>query len=306
MSSSTNIVHLSAAEIEAHLGADGAVEWVPADALDAHAFLSCVDGRDPAAVLGTPGGDAGELLLFLAAIEEQTGTEFSQTAVARLVGAAIDRSGRFYMHTDHGALSALASALTQTAAFAFINGDVAQTEALLRQPGDAADSILPLLVQPANVGCGHLKLILLHPDQYRVRQALTEHFIAAIFGALWAGRPVHYLALVGGHGEGAVVNVVAGEGGVGLPAATPCRHNHTAEGGSQQMFVNHPEAVDFRRAGLAALLAEQVGGVEAGALLAAATELAGVQLTATLGHLAATLSVFTATVGPKGQVSVSG
>ena len=36
----------------------------------------------------------------------------------------------------------------------------------MRSPGAHADALLPHVLTPDNVGCGHLKLILKHPEQY--------------------------------------------------------------------------------------------------------------------------------------------
>jgi hypothetical protein len=38
--------------------------------------------------------------------------------------------------------------------------------------------LLGLLADPAYLGCGHLRLLIQHPDQYRVRPQLTQWFIS--------------------------------------------------------------------------------------------------------------------------------
>jgi hypothetical protein len=38
--------------------------------------------------------------------------------------------------------------------------------------------LLELLADPAYLGCGHLRLLIQHPDQYRVRPQLTQWFIS--------------------------------------------------------------------------------------------------------------------------------
>ena len=49
--------------------------------------LSCVDGRDDSGVMGTPGGDAGEFLLALAAVEAAVAALGQRFGPVGLVGA---------------------------------------------------------------------------------------------------------------------------------------------------------------------------------------------------------------------------
>lgn len=65
-----------------------------------HGTQACVDGRDAHAIIGTPGGDAGELVLALAAAEQLGRRAFSAEAVERVFADYLDASGHFYLHTD--------------------------------------------------------------------------------------------------------------------------------------------------------------------------------------------------------------
>ena len=172
---------LTRQQVAAHLRAPDAIDWVRLARLLHDRPLSCVDGRDEHAVLGTPGGHAGEYIVLLTVIEALTGKDTNPATLGDSFDRFLDSFGAFYMHTDTHALENLANALAAHPDFADVGTDLAAVEAFVRSPGKRADALLPLLVQPDHVGCGHLKLQLLHPDEYGVRKELVELVIAMVF-----------------------------------------------------------------------------------------------------------------------------
>jgi hypothetical protein len=295
---------LSRQEVAEHLKAPGVVNWVRLARLLHDRPLSCVDGRDEHAVLGTPGGHAGEYIVLLTVIEAITGAEMTMERLNYSFDRFLDSFGAFYMHTDSTALENLAKALAEDPAFKDVGTDPADVEALVRNPGDRAEALLPLLVRPDHVGCGHLKLQLLHPHQYGVRKALVELVIQLVFCKMWAGAAIDYVVLKGGHAEGAVVQITTGRTKhpyTRVPMVAP-RH------GDQQIFVAHPKVVDWLRHQLALYVAEEVPelrGADPDVFAADVNALANKQLVATLGHLAKGLPVYNARVTHEGVVQVS-
>ena len=295
----------STTQVTTHLFGDGVVEWKPLAQALTTGFQSCVDGRDPDAVLGTPGGDAGELLMALAVAENRIGTPLAEPEVAALLGGVLTHFGTFYMHTDSHAMHVLADALAKDASFADVAGNHAAVEALVRNPGDRADALLAHLTVPDHIGCGHLKLISKHPEDYGVRRELTAAYIRCVFRALWSGANVHYVVLQGGHAEGAVVQVNAGDtvhAWSRVPQVSPCH-------GNSQIFVNHPAEVGWLRRQLASFVVGQMdalAGTAAADFAADIDALAGVQLGHTLHHLANGLPVYQAQIHADGSVLVSG
>jgi len=295
---------LGTEQVADHIRTDGVVEWTTLANTLVGVSQSCVDGREPGSVLGTPGGDAGEYLLALAAIEKLTGNPISDDELPRVFQRFLGHFGRFYMHTDSHAMGHLAAALADTPEFAHLGGDVAATEALVRQPGKLADALMPHLLQPSNIGCGHIKLILLHSDDYNVRRGLGEAFLRTVFRALWSGADINYVVLQGSHAEGAVVQVTAGKDKhafTSVPMVAPCH-------GDTQMFINHPQVVSWLRDQTAQFLVGEeplLEGVDPKAFVAEVNALAGVQLGETLGHLAKGLPIYNARVSEDGSVEVS-
>ncbi|MGC6513958.1 MAG: hypothetical protein ACON4N_05655 [Myxococcota bacterium] len=294
---------ISNQELEAHLSQDGVVEWRQLSDVMTSGYLSCVDGRDHGSVVGTPGGDSGELLSVLAAAEAEFGLSFSEADVATICDAYMAHAGRpFYLHTDDGAMGRLATAVGGSAVASMI-GDasvgVAFGEALervVRSGGDELqEALLPFLLEPAHVGCGHLKLILSYPEDYGVRVELTRAFLTWAFRAMWSGANIQYVVLPGAHAEEAVVQVSPATGASGVPAVTPCAHQ-------RQVFVQHPEVVSAFRDDMVAFFVAQQGmsADQATTLRASVDTLTGKQLGETLTHLAKGLPVYQAAVGADG------
>jgi hypothetical protein len=295
-------MHLSPDDVVQHLTNPDSVVWTTM----AHALVvghqSCVDGRDQEAVLGTPGGDAGEYLLFLATIERLTQRPLDDAQIPVLFDRFMLHFGTFYMHTDRLAVEALATALGADPAFADVGPT--QVERLLQDPGDKAEALLPHLLQPAHIGCGHLRLILEHPEEYGVRPDLARAVLSTVFRRLWSGADIDYVVLEGGHAEGAVVKVHIDKPKhpyTRIPMVTPFD-------GTTQFFVAHPEATVWMRQQMALFLCEELpmlGCVDAASFAFEVNGLASVQLRATLAYLANGLPVYDALVDDDGGVEVT-
>ncbi len=287
------------------------VRWVRTAALLATGSESCVDGREPHAVIGTPGGDAGELLLALAAAEQASGQQLAAREVSALLDAWLDAFGRLYLHSDVHALEALRLALIRDARFASAPpiANVAAMENMVRHPPRALEPVLlEHLVEPENVGCGHLRSMLLSPGSYQVRRELVVAVLRDIFERLWrAPEGIDWVVLSGEHHERAVV-VVRLDGEIRpytkVPAIAP-----SSELG--QAFVAHPQVTAYLREQNAHLLFEQLPTlrqrVTVEQLSAAIRVLAERQLDATLSRLAAGLPRYEVHFHGRlpGQVSVA-
>jgi rhodanese-related sulfurtransferase len=287
--------------VHAQLSDPRVVRWIQLAAVARMGHLSCVDGRDERGVIGTPGGDAGELLLQLAALEELTGRRLGERDVASLLIARIDALGALYLHTDFHALAHLLEAVRAEPRLRSELADVENVEALvprlLRPPPGAREALLELMVEPANVGCGHLRLIGRHPEEYGVRAGLAADLLRAALRLLWSGSPeVLLTALSGEHDESAVLDVRL-ESPLWALEYVPLVPPRIA---GEQMFVHHSDVVAFLREASVQLLLRselpvRVDAARADELRETLTRLAARQLAATLGHLAQGLPVYQAT-----------
>ncbi|MEZ4379711.1 MAG: rhodanese-like domain-containing protein [Nannocystaceae bacterium] len=301
---------ITAAEIEAHIGDPAALRWVKVAAFLMHNRTSCVDGRDTQGIVGTPGGDAGEFLLGLASVEALTGEAIAAPTVTRLLAGYLETFGRFYMHTDRHAFDRWIAALRAEPALAGAlpadDDDIDAWRAWLgRPPKEHRARVLELLAQPGHIGCGHLRLMTENAGVYGIRDGLVATFLRAFFEADWNGEvDLDYVILVGDHAERAVLSVVLDQAiwpFTKVPLVPPA--------GDLQIFVNHPQVVDYLRGQVAGFLTlEPELGVrpeDHGRLVAKMRELAAQQLGATLERLAAGLPVFEARFDRAGGVTIA-
>ncbi|MFO0686779.1 MAG: rhodanese-like domain-containing protein [Sandaracinus sp.] len=298
---------LSLDAITAHIDETSSVRWMKLAALLLHGRLSCVDGRDETGVIGTPGGDSGELLLALAAVERITGTKLSTLAIREIFARRLDVLGRFYLHTDIHASNELIKAIRGDkrfdSAIRGISEGIQWRAFLTAPPVHLREALLEHMVAPGHVGCGHLRLSMTAAEAYGARPELVKTVLQAFFRARWGGAvDAEYTVLPGAHDEGAVVRVYVEESS--LRPFTPIPLVSPTAGGLQ-MFVAHPQVADHLRQELAHFLVRQGDTLDLSAshfepLLAEMRALGDVQLGATLGRLAKGLPIYDVWFGPHG------
>lgn len=300
-------------DIAQHVGDSLSIRWIKLAALLVSGRLSCVDGRDDSGIVGTPGGDAGEFLLALAAIERTAGVLFDDRTLRTLLLRRLDAFGNFYMHSDITASNALITQLRADRRFdaplTHVFEPLEWRKFLSDPPPEIHAALLEQMVQPAHIGCGHLRLSMLRAAEYGVRRELVESFLRTFFSLRWEGVDQNEMTVLpGGHAEGAVVNVMLEddpEAFSRIPLVSPMAHG-------SQMFINHPQVSHYLRGQLVRFLAVQRDVVKLGsggeaALRSAIDELAGKQLGVTLSALAAGLPVFEVTfVGHAPHVEARG
>jgi rhodanese-related sulfurtransferase len=296
-------------EIADHVGHKRSVRWIKLAAFLINGRLSCVDGRDHVAVVGTPGGDAGEFVLALGALEKLTGEVLSQEDINTLLRRRVDAFGRFAFHTDTSAgdrqIAAIRADARTAPAVAGMTDPFAWRKFFASPPTEVRPALTEIMGKPEHVGCGHLRLTIQHAAKWGVREGLTQGVLRSALETRWAGtQELEITPLPGGHNEGAVVNVhVANE----LDAFSMVPLVAPSISG-RQMFVNHPDVAVFLRKQTARWLAQQGDLCDAppnaAALFDEMQKLHQVQLMATLGELAAGLPVFDVTVHPDGRAEV--
>lgn len=291
--------HLSREEVVAHVGDVRSVRWMKLAALLVNGRVSCVDGRDDSGVIGTPGGDGGELLLALIALENLMNRPLDSATIDTLLARRVDAFGRFYMHTDVQSANTLIEALRADPRFddalSNVSGTLEWRRFLTQPPRELHPALLEHTVEPAHIGCGHIRLMLNRAADYGVRRKLVVDFLRSFSMQRWGGMPeLEMMPLAGGHAEGAVLNIRSTQGVLfpfsKIPLVSPSV-------GAAQAFINHPDVSAFLRVQLAQWLALQqdlvtlpTGG--AAVLEAEIARLAAMQLGHTLGALANGLPVY--------------
>lgn len=284
---------LSAEDIREHVADRDHVRFAKAATLLLHGTQACVDGRDAHAIIGTPGGDAGELVLALATAEQLGHEPFSEDAVDRVFGHYLDAFGHFYLHTDgHAAQRWLGHV-----GLSF--EDQEEVESLLQAPPEPYRArLLDAVAEPSHVGCGHLRLSLQHAEDYGVRARLVRDVLRAYFRRLWQGDPrLEFVVLEGEHAESAIVSIEMERkvhAYTQIPLVSP-RVRDT------EVFVIHPQVSAFIREQNSAFLLEEVPSITASGtteqeFVQAQQRLAQRQLQESVRHLGPDLPVFVVSV----------
>ena len=254
--------------------------------------LSCVDGREHEGVVGSPGGDAGELLLLLASAEAE-GVSIDVDETAGFIDTWIAEFGGFYLHTDVDALAGLGRSLAADPRFhdelLALTGndgdlDLVALEGWLRSPPlGLHEPLLAHLVDPDTVGCGHLRSVLRAPEDYDVRPALAGAVISGFYRRLWSNpEQMRFVVLQGHHQERAILDVEVDE----IPEPN---HEHDVPlvmpaNAHDQVFVIQPQAIALFRERAVGLMAERHPELDTEALYARMHALGTDQLSATLHH----------------------
>jgi rhodanese-related sulfurtransferase len=213
-------------------------EVIAVEELAGGTVIGCIDGRRSGCVAGTPGGKAGLLVLTLASWEQGTSTALAPDEVDHLFDRYLQRFGTFHFHSDRTAQDRLARYLAGAGV------DAGNIDALVLDPPPAVRAaVLEAMLRPEHLGCGHLRLMLEYPGAYRVRRDLLEAVLAAYFRRLWDGDPrLVFEILNGDHDEQGVVRVRAtsrrARGDASVVTMCPTH-------GSLQLFVHHPDAMEW-------------------------------------------------------------
>jgi rhodanese-related sulfurtransferase len=241
---------LTLEDVRTHIGDPGSVRWLKLATMVVNGKQSCVDGRDDHGVLGSPGGNAGEFLLSLAAIEEATRSRIDARSIPALLDAYIDGIGRFYMHTDTHALNAMIMKLRAEPGIQHLLPPLPGLPEHWRKwtsnpPHEVRPLLRELLLVPEHIGCGHLRRTLTMASEYGVREELTRAFVLSLYELYWAGATSISIEVLGGHhDEGAVVSVVVDEEPLHAFSRVPLV---SPAGDVGQMFLNTPQVAGYLR-----------------------------------------------------------
>lgn len=247
----------TAQEILTHLENPQNVKWEKAGGLLGKLYGSCVDGREDGHMVGNPGGDIAVLAEAVIANAKIAGRELTQVELSQAFSWYLEVIGSCYMHTDHHALEHLGKSLQGDTR---IGKTLKNAHEVLRYVQDPDPKqqlrVLDHILEPNNIGCGHLKLMLLDPAAYGISRKVLHGLIRAFFDVMWNGtqkqkQNLVYRILEGEHNEGAVVEIcVVGkvDDEILIPMVRP-------NGRDVSMFVVHPQVCEYMHRKVAKALA---------------------------------------------------
>lgn len=222
------------------------LNWTTIAEIESAGKLSCIDGRHTNCVVGAPGGNIGEFILILSAAEHLTNIEFTSNQLEQLLVNYASTFGQFYMHTDTHAVREVLQTISNDSELAHwandYQGDADSFFTDISTLDKAkADLLIPYLLMPQHIGCGHIKLLATHPDQYQVRPQLVTQIIKSFFRLMWLGnKRMHWEMLDGDHHEKQVV-VIDHEQDLESESVVP----FACHSDNEQQFVHHSAARRF-------------------------------------------------------------
>lgn len=224
-----------------------AVRWTTVASLLVDGTESCIDGRSEGPVLGTPGGDAGELLAGIAALENVAKQPVDLPQLDGLFDEYAASFGRLYMHTDHHAMERLEGAIhadPRLHDFEAPSDLHALAERILTADARHRPALLELLTRPEHIGCAHLRSALSEPATYGTRAELVRGVIASAFRLGWRNRGgLDWEMLEGDHREKGILEVRF-DTPVHAHSRVPMIAPHDA---TKEFFVHHPDVASYVR-----------------------------------------------------------
>ena len=300
---------LTRALVENHVAGMGMVRWIKMAGFLLRGRRSCVDGRDDHAVIGTPGGDMGEFILALAAYEEVTGARLTAPQVDALMRDYVDTFGRVYYHNDTTTVWRVIPQLKEDPQLKEVVGPLEsplEWRTFLRgPPQNIRGRLLEFYTRPDAIGCGHIRLMMQHPDEYHVRAQLVADAVGAFWRIRWEGFPeFEYVILGGSHGEGAVLQVTV-EDRLWAFSSVPLVSPNIA---GTQAFIFHSQVAAYIRENFADWMVRAplpVVPASRPALAEAVVRLGHLQRVVTLGRLAKGLPGFEVRFRTRDQFTVT-
>lgn len=241
MGTTTIVPPLSADELARHMRTMVPdFRQFPLKRLEKEVPVGCVDGRHTGCVAGAPGGNAGLLIVLLAAWERMH-VPLKRSQIEELFPHYLNRFGSFYLHSDEDAQHALAQWLGLS------HYTSAEIDALvMNPPPDMKPRLLEGLLMPEHTGCGHLRLMLSDPTAYEVRTELVQDVLRTFFTTLWQNDArLVFDVLRGKHEERGVIRMHVHQSeddrlSPDFPIVSACPSH-----GDVEVFVYHPSAVAY-------------------------------------------------------------
>jgi hypothetical protein len=169
---------LTQAELEDHLGEPTNIEWAHVMQM----YFGSTDPRGQERQLGTLGGDLGEFLLVLAAIEAQTGQTFTTAQVLNKfkVYLTVMSKDKFYFSTDANAVT-------------YFKGACGCPQLNIADPPDSKKDLLRNATHAAaGQGDEFFKKLLTDSKPFSIRRELVEAALDAFFTVMWTkADPLH-------------------------------------------------------------------------------------------------------------------
>lgn len=170
------------------------LKWMSTQDIIRQVPCSCVDGRTQGMRYSVAGGSLGLVMHALAAIGEQTKQQFTDEQITAYLQLFARQVAPLYLHSDSQAMALIWAKMA-----------LSETTRLQELDSDQLRSFIRLATQADFQGCGHIKLMLSHSQQYQINSELLQRILAAFFALYWAGEDNLVFDVLSGHHVEALV-----------------------------------------------------------------------------------------------------
>ncbi|WP_040556749.1 hypothetical protein [Reinekea blandensis] len=140
--------------------------WLSTDEIIGKVPCTCVDGRTSGLRYSAAGGSLGLLMSILNYAEKKRGRSLTDDEIHDAIHSLAITTSPMYLHTDQHTIELIYARMG-------LESDT-RLRALTEQQ---QRSFTELAVRPDHQGCGHIKLMMQHPEKYNVSLRLAERVL---------------------------------------------------------------------------------------------------------------------------------
>lgn len=163
--------------------------WLSTEEVIKKVPCTCVDGRTPGMKHSAAGGSFGLIVHLLAAYEKARGQLLSEKQIEQFL-VAVSQETPVYLHTDQHSLDLIYARLALDP----------KTKLRSLTPSQQR-SFIETAVLKDYQGCGHVKLLMTHTDEYHVPDRLTTATLKAFLQLFFADTENFLFDVLAGHHE---------------------------------------------------------------------------------------------------------
>lgn len=201
--------------------------WLSTDEIISKVPCTCVDGRTSGLRYSAAGGSLGLLMSILNYAEKQRGRPITDDEIHDAIHSLADTTSPMYLHTDQHALELIYARMG-------LESDTRLRDLTVQQQR----SFIELAVRPDHQGCGHIKLMMQHPERYDFSVRLAERVLKHHLKLFFTGTENVLFDVLAGLHEEEQVFIIENQSNIDTRNETVLVLKNQSDG--QQFFCHRP------------------------------------------------------------------
>lgn len=201
--------------------------WLSTEEIISKVPCTCVDGRTSGLRYSAAGGSLGLLMSILNYAEHHRGQLITDDEIHDAIHSLADNTSPMYLHTDQHALELIYARMG-------LESDT-RLRALTEQQ---QRTFIELAVRPDHQGCGHIKLMMQHPEKYDFSAKLAEKVLRQHLKLFFTQTDGVLFDVLAGHHEEEQVFIIEEQSNIDTRNETVLVLENKTDG--QQFFCHRP------------------------------------------------------------------